>query len=1669
MIIKYINRSVTIFLAFVTLIILGIIYTLQLSEVQTFIAQKSIPYLSKILKTKVSVSKIQVNIFEDITLENFFIADKNEDTLLFVKYLNVDINALSFFENWYNNPFHSLPFNPNLKIERITLNEPFFRLYKAPNDTLFNIDYILNGLKSSNPKATPTHNSNTTTTQILDFKFKIKELILNKSHFILNDQRKNAQLNIHLEKLNAVIDTLNFGEKHLNFKRIDLLKPNISFVNGANKLPKKPTNFEEVVPINPLGIAINTEKLNIEQGFFALQQTHKDTKIVPNIFNEKNIAIKNIFLAANAVKYGIEKTFLNITEFSAEERSGFAVKNLKSNAFINSKTVELTNLQITTPNSYLEGAFAFKFFTLYDFEELIERVKLQARFTSNSFLTLADIAYFGKGMRKNDFIKHNLNQKIYVEGEVKNRINKLNINDLKIKINNTYAQLNGSISGLPQLETTYIHLRETNLKTNIAEIKKLIPSLKLPPILEKFGTVSVENGRFDGLSKDFVAEATFKTALGTLKTDINMKIQNKIPAYSGQVSVASFDIGKLISNPQVPIGKITFNANIQGKGFNINDLYTKIDANVQSLAYNNYNYSNIKIDGTIAKKLFKGTLALHDQNADFDFKGTVDLNDPKQPAFDFTANANNLNLQALNLIPKEKMKDALIISGKTNLNFKGQNIDDIEGTAAFYGLKVIKDKKTIVIDSLSAESFKVKNNANTTAHRYIKIKSSILDANMQGDFNFKDLPNAVQSYLKHYIPSRFKNFVGSTTVKEIDFDITVKKNITDIIQQFAPQITKLPAAYAKGKFNPISKEMNLNVEAPFLLIDQKVALHTICLNASSTAKELEFTTDVSQLIINEKDTLTQPTINGTIFNDSIRFYSQMAHTASKSKANVNGLLLTNLDTLKLNFSSIDLVVSNQKWEAQSGVFSYKAPDFLSIDNILLSQGKRKIAVSLSKNKDLETHALLQIDSVLIDDFKYLSFINNLGMGGTVSATVTIADLLKRHANPEKHLAINVSPLKIENFTFFKEKFGHTEGKVYKAGNNNKLVLEATANNDLYKLDAAGNIDLTQKNETINLEIRMYKGQLKFIEQFLGSFVQNTEGEMNGNIKIQGTLNQPSINGKAHVTQGNTTVGFLQTKYSLTNQHIYFEDGNIVFKQFFINDKDNNLAVVNGNVNISNFKNIRMDLNAKTDAFLFLNTSPSPQASFYGKVFAKGDVSFKGSVKALQMNVKGKTLPQTELNIPIGNTTAEQQNNGVYVFVNKKTMKDKKNTKNTTTPLYSNDSKLFMNFDFETTPDAQIRIIMDEKTGDVITAKGAGNMQMKVNMANNTYDFGIYGQYKLTEGNYLFTLQDLVNKKFTVAPNGTINFTGDPYKAILNLDAVYEVKTACKNLFTDQELQSFSNTDIQQLKSQSKINLGIHISEELQAPKIEFFIRPNNDKLSTNLKETIENKLNELAKNNVNELNKQVFGLIVLNQFLPPEKLNIDIQSGVQTTVNELLSTYLSNYLNQSFGKLIDADINLNFQNYESTGATNNANNRTEVGLNINKELNKRISLNLGGSVDVGGGNNLNSQNSTGITGDFEVEYKITEDGKYRAKAFYKPEQDAFLGANNKTGASFSFTHEFKNFRTIFEKHKKDTSALNKQKGKHTTPKPYTPKPNTPTTPTQPATIPPTLSPSLKKD
>ncbi|PIF05939.1 MAG: hypothetical protein CSA36_04175 [Draconibacterium sp.] len=316
---------------------------------------------------------------------------------------------------------------------------------------------------------------------------------------------------------------------------------------------------------------------------------------------------------------------------------------------------------------------------------------------------------------------------------------------------------------------------------------------------------------------------------------------------------------------------------------------------------------------------------------------------------------------------------------------------------------------------------------------------------------------------------------------------------------------------------------------------------------------------------------------------------------------------------------------------------------------------------------------------------------------------------------------------------------------------------------------------------------------------------------------------------------------------------------------------------------------------------------------------------------------------------------------------------------------------------EATPSARVQLIYNSQIGDVIKAQGEGILLFNMNKDG---DITLSGNYTITRGDYLFTLQNIINKRFTIAPGGTISWSGDPYNAIIDISAIYKLKAS----LADLPLSTYAGTESRYVRI--PVESVIHLTNELTNPSIDFEVKFPEENTG------VKNELMQFF-NTDEEKNKQILSLIVLGKFYTPEYMRGQYEaqnpSMIGTTASELFSNQLSNWLSK-----INSNLDVGFNYRPGNRITND-----ELELALSTQLlNDRVTLN--GNI----GNNVNpeSSNNSQIVGDFDIRVKLIPSGKIEFKAFNHSNNNLIYETAPYTqGIGFTFKEKYNTLGDLFKK------------------------------------------------
>lgn len=1390
------------------------------------------------------------------------------------------------------------------------------------------------------------------------------------------------------------------SESTLKIHRATLKEAEINFfidTSGVMNLTQLIDNLKtDSVASNESKLAITVKNVSIENSKFRMQR--QEAKVIDFGVNFDNLYLNNLNIEADRIAIVGDTISLAINKMSFIEKSGLIVTKMRFDLDFSGSHMFFGRLRLNASGSDLSlPHLKMKYKSWADFSDFINAVKLDCQIEESTLSTIF-LSYFVPDIKF-------LDEKVQISGSVLGRVNDLKARDLLLNFGEkTLLKTNFNITGLPNFDEAFLFVDIENLTSAASDIESIVnvttkaPLVILPKELGNLGTVTYK-GNFSGFISDFVAFGSVTTDIGQVSMDIAIKPDKKgRTSFNGKVSTKSFDVGKLINSEE--IGKVSMQADLKGKIDEKSQIEAFTDTKIYSFEALQYEYTNIKISGNLSSKTYVGSVVIDDPNLKLNFLGKVDFAD-SIPVFDFSAFVPKVDFVQLNLNKTDSISQASFL---LTAKFTGSNLDNSRGE-----IKVVNSLYRNQNGEVKTADITVFAN-NTADSKLVSFKSEFAEGELRGKYNYANIFGMLSQLAFKYFPSlspnnkkfeRQSTGVENPEFNDYIFKLRVKKpqKLLDVI---APGIKVAENANVFGIYNPDLQSLTLKIKVPEIVFSGNT-ISNITIDGQTT--DSTFNASVTTPLMDFGGSLVRNVaISAIAYNDKIK--SSITWNNRNTPRNLGEILSTvsfnqtdssNAESIKVNIHPSIFYLNDTTWRVHSSNLVIDSTK-IKISNISITNESQRLRITGIISKNLKDSVVVNLNNINLASANFYTHSFGYKFNGRISGNAKVNNILDQ---PLFVADIETPDLEVNNQqignVMFHSKWFSAENKL---SINVKNMLR-----DTVAMEVEG--DIYPETKKIDFKANIQRFSLAHIAPLLEGNVSDLKGNLSGNLVITGTYSKPSINGTVYTNGSGLTVDFLKTNYRLTDP-IAIENSNILFKDFKVYDPSNRVAILNGSVQTEYFKNFSLNLNLAPRNFQFMNTTEKDNELFYGTVFATGQVQISGTFENVNMYVSARTEPKTAIFLPLSSSSSVAE----YNFVNF---------------ISTNSSQIFideeidfeeiakgvnlsLNLDLEVTPEADIQIIIDKKLGDIIKANGSGKLKMEINPSQDK--FRMFGDYIIEKGDYLFTLQGVLNKKFRIADGSSLSWNGDVTDATMNIKAIYNLRTSLKPLL---------GGDDEKYEKRLPVDCQILLSGKLMQPNIKFNIDvPNVDSETVG---TVQGALNTEEK-----MSKQFLSLLVIGSFTPdagqvPSSQavsddNSGIQQGIYNSVGELFSNQLSNWLSQWSNNL---DLGVNYRPGDQL--TSN-----ELELAVSTQLfNDRVSIN--GNVDMG-----NQNTSSPVAGDFSVDVKVTPSGKFRLKAFTRSNDDLLYDSQSKYTAGFGimYREEFNKFSDLWERFLETTSPRKKE-------------------------------------
>ena len=1309
-----------------------------------------------------------------------------------------------------------------------------------------------------------------------------------------------------------------------------------------------------------------------------------DAPKTPGKLNPKHLWLKDI--STHMVLKTLTEDSLNIKvkRLSMEEQSGLAINRLSFLFQGGRSQSRLTDFLLRMPGTNLQ----------------LDDVEATYRFRGDHFV-IPSLQYKG-GIKPSTIRLSDLacllpslktfNSTLSVHADFNGQGETLNIPKLLISSTTGDIGLNmtGWVKDIRQKEPAWLvdiqHLDLSGKTINFISENLKGEQAKVPDIINRMGSIHLKGATSGVGLSNITTNNQLNTDAGNISISLKMDSQRK---FKGDVKTDGINLKRLLDNAH--FGRLATQIALSGQLPENGNVQVDADGILNTFEYQGYQYKNIEVNGHYSKNDIHGTLNIDDPNVTLNVEGQV-LKEGRTNNVQLTAQVGNLSPKLINLTDKW---DEARFSGLLNANFMASSVNDIVGTIEVSDFFMTSSSEYYELDKVSIES-----NFTEEIH-HITLDSDFGNIEITGDFDYQTLPQSFTNFIAAKLPTlpgipklnpnTKNNFVIAATINKSDW-------LRHLLQ--VPVYLEQPL-HLQGMVNDPMNSIELECEIPRIVYKESGYANGL-INITSPGDSLQYNLSVTKLM-DDGDHFDLKAVGNAMNNNLFTSFMWDNHSEERMSGELNATVSFNTsnDNKQTAYISIEpsqMNVRNQLWDIEPAFISY-SKNHVGINNFAIRNDKQFLTIHGVASELTDDSLAIQMRDIDIDyvldlvNFHAVEFDGYATGGGVVKGVF---------GNLEAD-----AKLKVRDFKFEHGRMGTLDANINWNKEKEQIDIKAIADDGK---DAMTYIDgyVSPKHNYIDLDIRAEGTHLDFAQSFTSSFLSSVTGHGNGAVKLAGPLDAINLTGELALN-GQVHVSTLGCDYELRNDTIRMVPNEIEFVNCHIYDINNHEAILTGGIHHKELTQMTYDIDVKAQELLAYDFKEFGNDTFYGTVYANGNVSIQGRESGV--TISADVTPLKNSVFVYNAASPDAVNSQEFIQWNKGDAQSEQSKKNTEEEEDDFRSDLTMRLKINASPNATIRLLMDPRTNDYITLRGDGELSTTY---YNKGGFQMFGTYRVTEGTYGLTIQNIIKKNFIFNEGGTVVFGGDPYDASLNMQAQHTVNGVS---LSDLNVgNSFSNT--------VRVNCLMNITGQPRAPIIEFDLDIPN--VNTDEKQMVRSIINGQE-----EMNQQVIYLLAVGRFYPQGANNADEdntgRSKTSLAMQSLLSGTLSGQINNMLGRVIKSN-NWNFGANISTG-DEGWNNAEYEGLISGRLLNNRLLVN----GQFGYRDNAKTANPSFI-GDFDIRYLLFPNGNMALKVYNQTNDRYFTKSSlNTQGLGIILKKDFDGIRDLFGIKKKLTNKPKKVK------------------------------------
>lgn len=1436
----------------------------------------------------------------------------------------------------------------------------------------------------------------------------------------VEDQKQDTLLSIH--KVDVGLNYFSLGKNTFHFGKIELdrltfkLKQdtaghlNLDFIIAALK------TSADSSPARPL--VLSARELVIKNLSYVMH-LGKRYHYRPHGMNYHDLEVRRMHIHAHRIKLEKDLLTADIEKIALHEKCGFNIKKLAGKLHLSAKEIRMDQLYLEDDYSKIKAKYySMQHASFRSYREYVREVTMLAEF-QDAEVDFKTIGFFAPKIK--DWPLHFTKLNGVYRGPVADMHGKQLSMTYK---GNTHLKLDFSIVGLSETDSTRFTVQLHDLQGKRAEMEELatrfhIPIASVSPYLAAVDSFQL-SGRFDGFYYRFNADLNLNSpAVGKLAIQAFYDLRDH-KTLVAQVKSPGIEAGKILH--QHWLSQIAFEVNTRGQfDSQAGGVELETDVKIDSVRAFGTVLKHLSLQSSLHQKQLKFESACKDARFRLQASGQVDWQD-SIPKGALDIQQLHCNLSSLGW---RKSRDSSIIRSQASLSLRGSHLDNLFGLLRLNHFAWTEGNK-----SINTQQAQIRVD-NSEENRFLRLTSSLATAEILSHKPLSQLWPGLRSLLNQFLPNLGISVptnalhwgwgAAQATNRKMPLNKLQRiENPDYTISLYGLSLKDLGGFVAEGLILADSTGGRLSWNqkqgwATLRLLSPSIELGTLHIEQSSLIFSAVQDSALCQSITN------RISMGGLMFKEvhlnhlltrnriqSLLTYQNDQQLSNSGHFSFDTHLLPKLAEgiqMRVGIRPSYLVVNNDVWSIpQSSVHLHGKA--VSIQQLTVKHSEEHIDLNGTYSGSSMDTLKLQVGDFNMNNFNSLT--SNMKFQGRINGYA--------HVLRSGDVPIFVTRMLGENI-----KMGDTE-----VGNVQLLSLWNTQMN---RLDVRIDSRNQEKNEftfyghyTPDKHGQIYgkgelnKTRLALIKPLVKSIFSDVKGHANGQFALGGSLHKPTLNGLIALDTAKLTLDFTRTTYTFSDT-VRIMDNEMVLRDVRLSDGQGGKAHLNAVASKIGSPDFSYHVSIDPQNLACLNVKENEQRPIYGTAYASGQVVISGNTKKNLLKIVASTNENTNISIPLQKGGSVNEN--AFVQFKKKEKVEPKASNRIYDPIRKQEQKMAQSgadFGIEmqiaATPDAEVRLVIDPQTGDAIEAMGRGNIKLELYPSRDI--FRLFGSYVIERGEYTFSIQNLINKRFKIEPNSRINFNGSINDATLNIQTTYKLRASLGALLGDTT---------ERYSKKVPVDCIVSMSGKLTSPTLKFAIDAPTSDLET--RGRMRSALNTEEKTV-----QQFIYLLVMNQFMNDQQALGVINNGnavatAGVTIGEMISGALSSFVANTF-KNVDLNIGVNYR-------VNSAN-QTDWEVNFSTNITDRVSLT--GNVDMPGGaqNRYGAANNGEVTGDIDLEVRLDRSGNVKFKAF-SHSRDQFTDdlGTARHGLGIFYQKDFNAFKDLFRRKKKPEQQQNQIK------------------------------------